>query len=133
MTLGVGMTTNNNTNNLRLTRTARGWKAFDMIIMSSLGANLRTTLKAAVQAQTFKAVDDKHGALFEHIRDILINVLRNEQDLISELAEQCNPSNGVEMYFYLRADNIRNGCSMDRNGPDGERNVRSMVNAMFAR
>ena len=56
----------------RLTRTPQGWKVFDMLFQAKLGAPLRTTLAEAVLTNSTTATDDKHTALFTHIRDRLI-------------------------------------------------------------
>jgi hypothetical protein len=89
----------------RLVRTPRGWKAFDMVFKSKLGAPLRETLHQAIKNKVNNKVtsfDAKQLALFVHIRDRLIALLVNEQDIVAELAEHCDPDNGVDQYLYLQ-------------------------------
>ena len=103
--LSLGTEPNDDMKPYRLVRTPRGWKAFDMVFKSKLGAPLRETLDQALQNKVNNKVTSfnaKHLALFAHIRDRLIALLVNEQDIVAELAEHCDPDNGVDQYLYLQ-------------------------------
>ena len=90
---------------IRMVRTPRGWKAFDMIFQSKLGAPLRETLQQAIRCSIDNKatpMSEKHRALFVHVRDRLVGMLVHDQDLIAELAEHCDIDNGVDQYMYLQ-------------------------------
>ena len=62
----------------RLVRTPRGWKAFDMIFQTKLGAPLRETLQQAISCSINNNVtpsSEKQRALFTHVRDRLVGML----------------------------------------------------------
>ena len=65
--LGLGTEPNDDVKPYRLVRTPRGWKAFDMVFKSKLGAPLRETLDQAIQNKVNNKVTSfnaKHLALF---------------------------------------------------------------------
>ena len=74
---------------IKLTRTAKGWSAFEMLFKAHLGSQLSASLNMAIVNKMMVATDARQAALFKHIFDRLVIALENETDLIESIAENC--------------------------------------------
>ena len=87
---------------IKLTRTAKGWAAFEMLFKAHMGTNLSASLNLAIVRKVTAAIDTRQEALFKHIFDRLVIALENEPDLIESIAEQCEPDNGVRAFLHIK-------------------------------
>jgi kynureninase len=75
---------------IKLTRTAKGWSAFEMLFKAHLGPQLGAmSLNIAMHNKMLVATDARQAALFKHTFDRLVIALENETDLIESIAENC--------------------------------------------
>ena len=87
---------------IKLTRTAKGWSAFEMLFKAHLGSQLSASLNMAMVNKMMVATDARQAALFKHIFDRLVIALENETDLIESIAENCMADNGIEAFLHIK-------------------------------
>ena len=118
---GLNSTLSNN-GAIPLTRTPKGWIAFDAVFQARLGQNLEASLEYALENDITDPADAQQTSLFKHIYRRLIIGLANEPDLIATLAALFPSKNGVKAYIHLRDEFV--GQTL----PAEVKNVFSIVN-----